>query len=99
MKKLTVRFLNRTLYNEFNYNSNEPKNFVQSNIALLTPEQKIVYATIINRVKNNEGGLIFLEAPRGTGKTFLLNLLLATIRSDNDIALAVASSGIAAALL
>ena len=35
----------------------------------------------------------------GTGKTFLINLLLANIRSQNKIALAVASSGIAATLL
>lgn len=41
----------------------------------------------------------FLDAPGGTGKTFLISLLLAEIRSKNDIALAVASSGIAATLL
>jgi len=46
-----------------------------------------------------QGKLYFLDAPGGTGKTFLLNLLLAKIRSNSDIALAVASSGIAATLL
>ena len=35
----------------------------------------------------------------GTGKTYLINLLLARIRSYSHIALAVASSGIAAILL
>ena len=35
----------------------------------------------------------------GTGKTYLMNLILASIRSNGDIALAVASSGIAATLL
>ncbi|GFV55238.1 ATP-dependent DNA helicase [Trichonephila clavipes] len=34
-----------------------------------------------------------------TGKTFLLSLILATIRSQNNIALAIASSGIAATFL
>lgn len=38
----------------------------------------------------------FLDAPGGTGKTFLLSLILAKIRSQQKIALAVASSGIAA---
>ncbi|XP_045536286.1 uncharacterized protein LOC106720810 [Papilio machaon] len=39
------------------------------------------------------------NAPGGTGKTFLLNLLLAQIRKDKGVAVAVASSGIAATLL
>lgn len=43
--------------------------------------------------------LFFLDSPGGTGKTFLLNLLLAKIRKAHDVALAVASSGIAATLL
>ena len=38
----------------------------------------------------------FLDAPGGTGKTFLINLLLAKVRFDKKNALAVASSGIAA---
>ncbi|XP_067939120.1 ATP-dependent DNA helicase pif1-like [Watersipora subatra] len=41
----------------------------------------------------------FLDAPGGTGKTFLLNLLLAKIRSNRQVVLAVAYSGIAATLL
>ncbi|GBP66695.1 hypothetical protein EVAR_79050_1 [Eumeta japonica] len=40
-----------------------------------------------------------LDAPGGTGKTFVISLILAEIRSNNGIALAVASSGIAATLL
>ncbi|XP_014217054.1 aldehyde dehydrogenase, mitochondrial [Copidosoma floridanum] len=47
-------------------------------------------------VVNNTGGLFFLDAPRGTGKTFVISLILATIQSRCDIALALASSGIAA---
>lgn len=40
-----------------------------------------------------------MDAPGGTGKTFLIKLILAGIRSQNHIALAIASSGIAATLL
>ena len=40
-----------------------------------------------------------MDAPGGTGKTFLISLLRAEIRSKNGIALAIASSGIAATLL
>ncbi|XP_074096810.1 ATP-dependent DNA helicase pif1-like [Cotesia typhae] len=49
--------------------------------------------------KKKNGGLLFLDAPGGTGKTFLLNLILAEVRRTHEIALAVASSGIAATLL
>ncbi len=41
----------------------------------------------------------FIDGLGGAGKTFLYNTLLSSIRSGNGIALAVASSGIAALLL
>src|SRR5213592_4204441 len=41
----------------------------------------------------------FLEGFGGTGKTFLINLVLAKVRSEGRIALSTASSGIAATLL
>ena len=50
-------------------------------------------------VDNQVGKTFFLDAPGGTGKTFLIRLLLPSIRSKNDIALALASSRIAATLL
>ncbi|KAL4132398.1 hypothetical protein QTP88_009552 [Uroleucon formosanum] len=50
--------------------------------------------TRLNDSKRNESSRksIFLDAPGGTGKTFLINLLLAQIRSSGKVALAVASS-------
>ena len=48
---------------------------------------------------SKSGGLYFVDAPEGTGKTFLISLILATIRSRNDTALAIASSEIAVTLL
>ncbi|GBP77235.1 ATP-dependent DNA helicase pif1 [Eumeta japonica] len=53
----------------------------------------------MNRINNNTGGIIYLDAPGGTGKTFLINLILAEIRAEKHIALALASSGIAATLM
>ncbi|XP_076064372.1 ATP-dependent DNA helicase Pif1-like [Oratosquilla oratoria] len=46
--------------------------------------------------KNNG---FFLDAPGGTEKSFVLNAILDTVRSQGKIALAVASSGIAATVL
>ena len=44
-------------------------------------------------------GVYFLEGFGGTGKMFLINLVLAKIRSDGGIALSTVSSGIPATLL
>ena len=41
----------------------------------------------------------FIDGPGGTGKTFPYNTILAKVRSQGQIALAMASSGIAALLL
>ena len=45
------------------------------------------------------GKAFFIDGPGGTGKTFLYSLLLARVRAEGQIALPVASSGIAALLL
>lgn len=59
----------------------------------------VAYDVIIDAICKQAGRLFFLDAPGGTGKTFLINLLLAKLRQNGYIALAVASSGIAATLL
>jgi hypothetical protein len=46
-----------------------------------------------------ESKIFFIDNPRGTGKTYIENLLLIKIHGNGDIALAIASSGIAALLL
>ena len=72
---------------------------ISVNLPLLNNEQQYVYDLIMQNVSNREGGIYFLNASGGTGKTFLINLLLARVRVNNEIAVAVASSGIAATLL
>lgn len=81
------------------YNFDELKEFIEENLPKLVTDQKQAFNTIIDSVTNNEGKLFFLDAPGGTGKTFLANLILAQVRQSRKIALAVASSGIAATLL
>ena len=60
---------------------------------------KAAYNAILDLINKKQGGINFLDAPGGTGKTFVINLLLAKIRQQSKIAIAVASSGIAATLL
>ncbi|GBN18464.1 hypothetical protein AVEN_262555-1 [Araneus ventricosus] len=52
-----------------------------------------------NLIIEDKGGILFLDAPGGTGRTFLSNLILVEIRSKRHIALAVASPGITSTLL
>ena len=72
--------------------------FFLQNIDKLNDDQKLAFNVFKTKIDDNEGGIIFIDAPGGTGKTFLLNLILDYVRSNNGIALAT-SSGIAATLL
>ncbi|VDM97756.1 unnamed protein product [Onchocerca ochengi] len=82
------------LHREQNYNLADLLIYVQSNIPKLTFEQRSIYDRIMQTVSRGVGETFFLDAPGGTGETFLVRLILATIRSQNGIALALASSGI-----
>nr|XP_016471553.1 PREDICTED: uncharacterized protein LOC107793670 isoform X1 [Nicotiana tabacum]XP_016471558.1 PREDICTED: uncharacterized protein LOC107793670 isoform X1 [Nicotiana tabacum]XP_016471563.1 PREDICTED: uncharacterized protein LOC107793670 isoform X1 [Nicotiana tabacum]XP_016471572.1 PREDICTED: uncharacterized protein LOC107793670 isoform X1 [Nicotiana tabacum]XP_016471583.1 PREDICTED: uncharacterized protein LOC107793670 isoform X1 [Nicotiana tabacum]XP_016471591.1 PREDICTED: uncharacterized pro len=65
----------------------------------LNKNQLTAYDVIINRVFSNKAGAFFIDGPGGTGKTFLYRALLATVRSMGYIALATATSGVAASIL
>jgi hypothetical protein len=72
---------------------------LNNNLPRLNTLQRQAYDSVMNAVNNDQPALFFLDGPGGTGKTFVENLLLATVRHAGGIALAVASSGIAAILL
>nr|XP_027118300.1 uncharacterized protein LOC113735497 [Coffea arabica] len=61
----------------------------------LNPEQKHAYDLILRACFSLQGQAFFIDGPGGTGKTFLYRSLLATLRSQNHVAIAVATSGIA----
>jgi len=84
---------------EPNYNIEELALHISLNEPLLVPDQRAAYNVILHHVEEKKGGIFFLDAPGGTGKTFILNLLLAKIRQRKKITLAVASLGIASTLL
>jgi ATP-dependent DNA helicase PIF1 len=67
----------------------------------MNDDQKLVFDTINAAIINPTIGnkLFFLDAPGGTGKTFVFNALLSKHRSEQRIMLAVASSGISALLI
>uniref|UniRef100_A0A8D8T3L0 ATP-dependent DNA helicase n=1 Tax=Cacopsylla melanoneura TaxID=428564 RepID=A0A8D8T3L0_9HEMI len=90
---------NQELLRETQYDHNAMRETIEKDLPLLNQQQKYAYDKLMKVVNDGSGGIYFLDAPGGTGKTFLITLILATIRSQNGIALALASSGIAATLL
>ncbi|XP_019236379.1 PREDICTED: uncharacterized protein LOC109216658 [Nicotiana attenuata] len=65
----------------------------------LNAKQLQAYNVIIDRVFSKKPGAFFIDGPGGTGKTFLYRALLATVRSKGYIALATATSSVAASIL
>lgn len=88
---------NSDVLREISYDIDLLTRFINGDMPKHLPDQQVAYTTVIEQVTNKKAG--FLDAPGGTGKTFITNLLLANIGQRKEIALAVASSGIAAALL
>ena len=75
---------------------------VQEKVQMFTPEQLKIFEDILEAVKGNKPLCGFIDARGGCGKTFLLNAVLAAVRSleqEGCVALAMATTGIAANLL
>ncbi|CAG4984962.1 unnamed protein product [Colias eurytheme] len=90
---------NREYNAETNYDPGEMTTIRNDHVALFSSEQKQIYDTVLESVGQNQGKMFFLDAPGGTGKTFVTTGILAEVRRQGKIAIAVASSGIAATLL
>lgn len=83
----------RDLQRERNYNITELNEYTKKIESLLNSDQRAIYNEVLKKHEAGSHGILFIDAPGGTGKTFLLNLILAKIRANKKIALAVASSG------
>ena len=97
---------NRLIQGELDYDHLKLQEELDNNLHRMNSDQKSIYDLIINKVQDYKSNrsrtnknLQFVDGPGGKGKTFLYNLILATIRKESDIAIAVASSGIASLLL
>ena len=90
---------------EINYKIEQQRQIVHNNFSIMTPEQSTIFRDFISIVVNHENSILndknmlFLDAPGGTGKTFVINSILAAIRGEVKIVLATSTSGIAATLL
>lgn len=101
----TADYRNRNLMNliekERHYDKEECKRLAIEAVHSFNEDQ----ATIVHEIENayihrrNNPKNFFIDAPGGTGKTFIFNYLLNKYRGEGVIILVVASSGIAATLL
>jgi hypothetical protein len=91
--------VNPYLAAELDYDQGALQAQLERNMPLLNPDQERAVASILDAVRRGEGNVFFLDGPGGFGKTFVYRVLLAAVRCEGNVAIAVASSGIAALLL
>ena len=87
---------------ELDYDRDELMANVENTVPTFTDEQANIYNTIMEAVKESKPVQVFIDARGGCGKTYLLNAILGAVRSlepDGCVALAMATTGIAANLL
>ncbi|XP_020194319.1 uncharacterized protein [Aegilops tauschii subsp. strangulata] len=65
----------------------------------LNLEQRAAYDEILLAVERGDGGVFFVDGPGGTWKTFLYRAMLAKVRGEGKIAIATATSGVAASIM
>src|SRR5687767_652068 len=83
---------------ELSYDITRLQNELYQNIPLLNKDQYAIYDAVLSSI-DNTCDCFFVDGLGDTGKTFLYNILLVTIRLREEIALAVASSSISALLI
>ena len=87
---------------EKDYDVGELTTKVQSTVPKFTEEQSLIYERVSSAVRKEEQLLAFIDARGGCGKTYLTNAILAMVRTMEPggcVALATATTGIAANLL
>jgi hypothetical protein len=91
--------VNPQLVAELDYDRDVLHDYVNQHLPRLNICQETVVTAVFNAIAQGEGAIFFLDGPGGSGKTFVYSVLLASIRRDGHVAIAVASSGIAVLLL
>ena len=87
---------------EKDYSLTELEARVRQVVPIFTPEQKLIFDTVLKAINQKQSLWAFIDARGGCGKTFLLNAILSAVRSSvpgGCVALAMATTGIAANLL
>ena len=88
--------VNPLLQGELNYDRDVLADNFIADMSVLNMEQAEAVRVILQAVEEDQGGVFFIDGPGGAGKTFVYRVLLESVRATGSIALAVASSRIAA---
>ncbi|XP_074322893.1 uncharacterized protein LOC141659866 [Apium graveolens] len=91
--------INNLILEETSYNIEEMEKENNKLLQNCNEEQLLVYNCILESIARKEGGLFFVHGSGGCGKTYLWRTSISKLRSQGDIVLPVASSGIVATLL
>nr|GEV80197.1 ATP-dependent DNA helicase PIF1-like [Tanacetum cinerariifolium] len=83
---------NRLLKEALSFDANKSKVEHEKLHSMLNPEQRLIYEQIIKSVHNDKGQFCFIHGLGGTKKMFLYKTIIARLRSEQMIVLAVASS-------
>ena len=94
-----VKSLPRLIEQELAFDKDKEIDKAINAVEKMNVEQKTFFDAVIKAINNKNGSLFFLDAPGGTGKTFVLNALLSAVRGDGEIALGTAISAVASKLL
>lgn len=71
--KDNIQTISSEYLQQTNYNITDLMEYVNNNKTMMTSEQNNVFNHVINCVEESTGNIFFLDAPGGTGKTFIIN--------------------------
>ena len=83
----------REIRDEIYENVEELQGQTDDAMSKLNTEQRIVFDTVKEAIDGGQGGVFHIDAPGGTGKTFVLTTLLSYVRAQKKIGFAMATSG------
>ncbi|XP_074356468.1 uncharacterized protein LOC141696187 [Apium graveolens] len=95
----TSKYKNELLLEEMMYDCEKLHLKASEAVHCLNQMQRIIFDQIVESVDKDIGGFYFVYGPGGTGKTFLWSTIIARLRGEGKIVLAVVSSGIALLLI
>ena len=91
--------LPRLIQEELEYDTEALQNQVDTQLPTLLTPQRHVFDLVMTAIDGWRPLAVFVDAAGGTWKTHVFETLLAAVRSQGQVALAIAFSGIAAPLL
>lgn len=53
--------------------------------AMLNAEQQHVFQEVVNSVKDHKSNMFFMDAPGGSGKTYVINTIIDFLRLQGEI--------------